>query len=78
LANGTSDDYTYFGGHLGIGVEFRVSRLIGINIDGMGLIRLRTDSDSEGRYPEFYNSQTHEGGNTSGAGMVRAGVTFWW
>jgi len=78
LANGTSDEYTYFGGHLGLGMEFRVSPLVGINLDGMAIIRTRTDSDAGGQYPEFYDASTREGSNTSAAGMLRGGVTFWW
>lgn len=78
LSGNTSDEYTYFGGHLGLGIEFRVSALVGINIDGMAVIRTRTDSDEGGRYPEFYNPGTQEGSNTSAGGMLRGGVTFWW
>jgi hypothetical protein len=78
LAEGTDDDYNYFGGHAGLGMEFRVSRLIGLNIDGLALIRSRTDSDEEGRFPEFYDPENGEASNTSVAGMVRGGVTFWW
>jgi hypothetical protein len=78
LADGNSDDYTYFGGHAGLGLEFRVSKLIGLNIDGMAFVRTRTDDDDAGRYPEFYNPRTNEVSNSSAAGMLRAGVTFWW
>ena len=78
LAEGTRDAYTYFGGHAGLGVEFRVSRLIGINIDGLAIVRTRTDSDEGGLYPEYYNPRTGESSNSSAAGMLRAGVTFWW
>jgi len=78
LAQGTSDDYTYFGGHGGLGLEFRVSRLIGINVDGLAFVRTRTDANDYGDYPEYYNAQTGETSNSSAAGMLRAGVTFWW
>ncbi len=78
LAEGTADDYTYFGGHAGLGLEFRVSKLIGINVDGMAFVRTRTDSDEHGEFPEFYNPRTQEASNSSAAGMLRAGVTFWW
>ena len=78
LADGNSDEYTYFGGHGGLGLEFRVSKLVGINVDGMAFVRTRTDSDDSGRFPEFYNPRTSEASNSSAAGMLRAGVTFWW
>jgi len=75
---GFADEYNYFGGHAGLGMEFRVSRLIGLNIDGLAFVRSRTDSDEEGRFPEFYDPENGEASNTSVAGMVRGGVTFWW
>jgi hypothetical protein len=78
LREGTSDSYSYFGGHGGIGLEFRVSKLIGLNIDGMAFVRTRTDDDGTGEYPEFYNPRTQEASNSSAAGLMRAGVTFWW
>ena len=78
LANGTSDEYTYFGGHLGMGLEFRVSRLVGINVDGVAFVRTRTDEDGDGRYPEYLDPETGQSSNASTAGLLRAGVTFWW
>lgn len=75
---GASDAYTYFGGHLGMGIEFRVSKLIGINVDGLGFVRTRTDDDADGRFPEYYDARENEGSNTSAGGMLRGGVTFWW
>ena len=77
LANGDSDTYDYFGGHLGIGLELRVSDLIGIDLDAYGLLRTRVDSDQGGLFPEYYNSRTRESSNTSGAAVLRAGVSFW-
>ena len=78
LAQGTSDEYTYFGGHAGVGLEFRVARLIGINIDGLAFARTRTDDDGDGRFPEYVDPETGETSNASTAGLLRAGVTFWW
>jgi hypothetical protein len=78
LAEGTADDYTYFGGHLGMGLEFRVSRLVGINLDGLAFIRTRIDDDGNGAYPEYWDADTGESSNSSAAGLLRAGVTFWW
>lgn len=78
LAEGNQDEYTYFGGHAGLGLEFRVSKLVGINVDGLAFVRTRTDDDGDGLYPEFYNPRTQEASNSSAGGLLRAGVTFWW
>jgi hypothetical protein len=78
LAGGNTDDYGYFGGQLGAGIEFRVRPLIGINIDALGFVRTRTDDDEGGRFPEYVDETTGDSSNTSAAGMVRAGMTFWW
>jgi hypothetical protein len=78
LREGTQDDYTYFGGHAGLGLEFRVSKLVGINVDGLGFIRTRTDDDGDGAFPEYYDRKNGEISNSSAGGLLRAGVTFWW
>lgn len=78
LAGGNYDEYVYFGGQGGMGLEFRVAPLVGINLDGLAFVRTRTDDDRGGRYPEFVDLERGEASNTSVAGMLRAGVTFWW
>lgn len=78
LEEGTSDEYSYFGGQLGLGLEFRVSQLVGINIDGYGFLRMRLDDDGDGLYPEMYDPRSRESSNTSGGGVLRGGLTFWW
>lgn len=69
----TSDSRNYFGGQGGLGVEFRIARHFAMFVDAMALIRTRID-DGE---PEF-RSPSGETSNTSGAGLFRTGVTFWW
>lgn len=71
---GYSGEYSYFGGHGGIGLEFRVARHVGISVDGLAFVRGRTD---EGTLPEFMDEHGRTT-NTSGGGLFRAGVTFWW
>ena len=78
FAGGQQDAYNYFGGHGGLGIEFRVVRMLGIHIDGLLFARTRTDADPSGSFPEFYDPKTNEASNTSAAGLIRAGVTFWW
>jgi opacity protein-like surface antigen len=64
----------YVGAHAGLGVEFRLSRHIGLHMDALGLIREKVDDGP----PEFVDSRTGETTNTSGAGLFRAGINFWW
>lgn len=68
-------EYTYFGGHGGLGLEFRLSRHVALDLDGMAFVRSRTDG---GLAPEFYDPRTGRTTNTSGGGILRFGVTFWW
>lgn len=70
-------DYRYFGAHLGGGLEWRVSRKVGLGVDVVGFIRGRTDD--EARYePEFVDEDTGRTTNTSGGGLFRGGLTFYW
>jgi hypothetical protein len=77
LAQRTSDEYSYLGGHAGLGLEFRITRLVGLNLDGLVFLRERIDEGAE-RYPEFYNPETNEASNTTVGGMLRGGINFWW
>jgi hypothetical protein len=70
-------DYRYFGGQLGLGVEWRASRTVGINGDLVGFIRGRTDRHAD-REPEFVDPDTHRATNSSGGGLLRVGVTLYW
>jgi len=70
-------DYRYFGGHLGLGMEFRLSRPVSLNLDLLGFIRGRIDGDASGE-PEFVDRDTGRTTNMSGGGLLRFGVTFYW
>jgi hypothetical protein len=71
------EDYAYFGGQLGLGLELRVGRKTALNLDVLGFLRGRTDDQA--RYdPEFVDPNTGRATNTSGGGLVRGGVTFYW
>lgn len=89
--NGTdfSADYKYFGGQLGIGLEFRLSKRLAFNVDVLGFVRKRSDIDddhhmkdgkdgSSDELPEFINPETGQTTNTSGGGLFRGGLTLWW
>lgn len=65
--------YSYFGGQLGIGLEFRLSRVVALNTDVRGLLRGRTDAGVN----DYEFVQGNKGTNTSGAGIFNVGVTFY-
>jgi len=70
-----SSEYTYFGGHGGLGLEFRLSKRVAFDVDFTGFVRKRTDDNPQ---PEFVNWETGETTNVSGGGMLRGGISFWW
>jgi Outer membrane protein beta-barrel domain len=74
--NGTyGATYTYFGGQGGGGLEFRLSRRIGLDLDVLGFIRKRTD---DGNMPEYVDWKHGRATNTSAGAMFRGGLSFWW
>jgi len=72
-----SVDYSYFGLHTGLGLEFRLSHPVALNLDLLGFIRTRTDSLASTN-PEFTDPDTGQTTNSSGGGLLRAGLTFYW
>jgi opacity protein-like surface antigen len=72
---GNKIEYTYFGGQLGAGLDFRLWRHVSLFIDGVGFMRERTDDNPR---PEFTDPDTGRTTNTSGGGMFRGGMTIWW
>lgn len=70
------DHYAYFGGQLGLGVEWRFTRHSAITSDFLMFVRGRID---EGRQvlPEYVDPTTHLTSNVSGGGFFRLGVTFY-
>lgn len=68
-------EYSYFGGQGGIGLEFRISRLVALNVDVLGFVRSRTDDGGPAEFTDPVSGQTT---NTSGGGLLRGGLTFWW
>lgn len=68
--------YGYFGMQAGIGLEFRLSKVVALNVDLRGLIRGRVDDDAK-RNPEFV-SVDGKSTNASGAGIMQGGITFYW
>jgi hypothetical protein len=72
----TEYHYGYFGVQGGVGLEFRLSRAVALNIDLRGLVRGRVD-DNRRSNPEFV-SENGQSSNTSGAGLLQGGLTFYW
>lgn len=70
-------EYSYFGGQMGLGLEFKVGKKVALNVDVVGFIRGRTD-DRAREEPEFTDPETGRTTNTSGGGLFRGGITFYW
>jgi opacity protein-like surface antigen len=67
--------YSYFGIQGGLGLEFRVSKAVALNVDGRVFVRGRTDTDR--RYePEFIDSNGRST-NASGGALLNGGITFY-
>jgi hypothetical protein len=70
-------EYAHLGGELGLGVEWRLSRVFALNLDVRGFIRQRVDGNPT---PEFVEP-TRDGGSrstdTSGGVVGRIGMTFY-
>lgn len=73
--NGYQASYDYFGGQGGMGLEFRLSKHVALDVDVLGFMRSRTDS---GQTPEFVDPLTGRWTNTSAGAIGRGGLTFWW
>jgi hypothetical protein len=69
--------YNYFGVDVGLGVEFRVSKLTAMQVDLVGFVRERTGRDRNARR-EFVNPMTHAATDVSGGGLLRVGAMFYW
>ncbi len=69
--------YSYFGGQMGAGLEIRIAPPISLNFDLIGFLRGRTDANARSN-PEFSDPGTGRITNTSGGGLFRAGIIFYW
>jgi hypothetical protein len=71
-------EYSYFGAHGGIGLELRAAKHFAFNLDMRGFVRGRTDDAA--RYTPEFREQTNgvsRATNTSGGGLMTAGMTFY-
>lgn len=70
-----STTYSYFGGQAGVGLEWRLSKHFALNGDLRGFVRGRTDKNAAYE-PEFRDGAGRTT-NTSGGGLLTAGMTFY-
>ncbi len=71
-----SNDYGYFGGQGGLGLEFRITKHFALAADAIGFIRTRIDSGAD-QTPEFVDPSTGQSTNTSAGVLFRGGMTFY-
>jgi hypothetical protein len=72
----TEYHYGYFGVQTGVGLEFRLSKAVALNVDLRGFIRGRVDENRRSN-PEFVDANGRST-NTSGGGLLSGGLTFYW
>lgn len=77
LPDGNIAHYSYAGVHGGVGLEVRLSPTVALDFDLLGFVRGRVD-DEAARTPEFVDWETGRVTNTSGGGLARMGVAFYW
>lgn len=73
----TTENYIYFGGQLGAGVEWRVGRHFALNTDLRAFIRSRVDDYSRS-LPDYTNTATGATTNTSVGIYWTGGATAYW
>jgi hypothetical protein len=67
-------DYTHFGGEVGLGLEWRLSRRFALNVDARGFLRWRVDDNPTPEFRELDGRST----DTSGGVTGNFGMTFYW
>jgi hypothetical protein len=68
--------YHYFGMFAGLGIEWQIKSHFSLDVALLGLLRSRTDSDAN-QHPEFIDPNTKLATNSSGAGIVRLGLLYY-
>ncbi len=70
-------DYYHLGGQLGLGVEWRISRVFALNLDVRGFVRQRVDGNETPEFREMDSDGTWMSTDTSGGAVGRFGMTFY-
>jgi len=68
--------YHYFGLLAGVGLEWRFESRWGVDFALLGILRGRTDSDAD-QHPEFIDPKTKLATNSSGFGLLRLGLNYY-
>jgi hypothetical protein len=76
-ADQTTSHYRYVGVDAGVGLEIRFARKVALDIDLVGFLRTRTDRAAR-ESPEFVDPETGQTSNTSGGGLARLGLAYYW
>lgn len=72
-----SRDYAHLGGQLGLGLEWRISRVFALNFDVRGFIRERVDGNGRPEFQEVGSDGRIRSTDTSGGMLGRLGMTFY-
>lgn len=67
--------YSYLSAQGGMGVEFRLSKVVALGLDVRGIVRTRVDDRAETTYE--FTSTTGQRTNTSGGVLFSGGITFY-
>jgi hypothetical protein len=76
-ADQTRSHYRYVGVDAGVGLEIRFARQVAFDLDLVGFLRARTDRAAR-ESPEFVDPETGRTTNTSGGGLARLGLAYYW
>jgi opacity protein-like surface antigen len=68
--------YYYFGLMAGIGLEWRFEQRWGLDFALLGILRGRTDSNAD-QNPEYIDPKTKLATNSSGLGLLRLGLNYY-
>jgi opacity protein-like surface antigen len=71
-----NNTYHYFGMFAGLGLEWQVKSHFSLDLALLGMLRSRTDADAD-NHPEFIDPNTKLVTNSSGAGLVRLGLLYY-
>jgi hypothetical protein len=76
-ADQSKSRYRYIGLDAGIGLEFRLARHVALDADLVAFARRRTDRAAHDS-PEFVDPVTGRTSNSSGGGLARVGLAYYW
>jgi hypothetical protein len=76
-ADQSKSHYRYVGADAGMGLELRVARQIALDADIVGFARQRIDRGADDS-PEFVDPVTGQTSNSSGGGLARLGIAYYW